>query len=323
MSDKFVYAVARIRANELSLLSEFDINRLLACDSYDDCLNVLRDKGWGDDVSENENYHALLASEEAKLWKLIFELVPDKSLFNVILLPIDFHNLKAAIKGYITGALSDDLFLAGGSLDSNFLIRCVENNSFSDLPKHMSEAAKLACEKLLHTGDGQLCDNIIDRALLQVIKNEGNISKNKFIKDYAEFYVASSNLKIAIRSQYLNKNLDFLKSMLVNCDTLDVEKLAKAAISGIESLCDYLAFSPYSDAIPFIQVSLQKFEFWRDNKIIEMIQAEKFDSFSIAPIISYILARQNEFMTVRIILSGKLHHIDNDLLKERLRLMYA
>lgn len=323
MREQFIYAVARIRAKELSLLSAQDVSRLMSCETFEECINILRDKGWGSETVDVADYQALLKIEEAKLWQLISELVPDKSLFNVVLLPTDFHNLKAAVKGYITESLSENLFIPGGNADISHLTRCIEERNFSDLPAYMAESAKLAFEKLLHTGDGQLCDNIIDKALLEAIIGEGNRSKSALIRDYAEFYVASSNIKITVRSLILKKNMNFLNSILVKCDSIDVQKLAAATSGGIDGLCEYLEFTPYSDAVPFIKESLQKFEFWRDNKIIELIKSEEYNSFSIGPIIAYILARQNEFKVVRIILSGKLHRIENDLIKERLRMMYA
>lgn len=324
MREQFIYAVARIRAKELSLFSAQDVSRLMSCETFEECVNILRDKGWGSETADDvDDYQALLKSEESKLWRLISELVPDKSLFNVVLLPTDFHNLKAAVKGCVMNSLSEDLFIPGGNVDIPHLTQCVEERNFSELPTYMVEPAKLAFEKLLHTGDGQLCDNIIDRALLEAIKIEGNHSKIALIKDYAEFFVASSNIKMAIRSLALNKNIIFLNSMLVKCDSLDIQKLASVTAAGIDGLCEYLEFTPYADAVPFIKDSLQRFEFWCDNKIIELIQAEKYNSFSIGPIVAYILARKNEFKVVRIILSGKLHRIENDLIKERLRMMYA
>ena len=324
MREQFTYAVARIRAKELSLLSEQDVNRLLACETYAECLNVLRDKGWGSEfLTDEDNYQAMLAAEDAKLWQLVAELVPERKLFNVLLLPVDFHNLKAAIKGYITKSLSDGLFLPGGTVDKDQLLKCVEAQQFGDLPSSMAAAARSAFEKLLHTSDGQLCDNILDKALLQAIKSEGKASKSELIRAYSEFFVASANIKIAIRSQLLGKNRDFLKALLVECASLDVEKLAVAATSGMDALCEYLEFTTYADSVPFIRESLQKFELWRDNKIIELIRAERANSFSIGPIFAYILARQNEIKVARIILSGKLNRIENDLIKERLRMMYA
>lgn len=323
MSEQYTYAVARIRAKELSLLSEQDINRLMSCENYENCLSILRDKGWGDEATDFNNYETILNLEEKKVWQLMSELVTNKDIFNIILLPIDFHNLKAAIKGYITESLSEDLFIHGGTVESSYLTQCIKDGEFSKLPTYMVEPAKEAFDRLLHTSDGQLCDNIIDKALLEVINIEGQKTKVKLIRDYSELYVASADIKIAIRSQIMKKNIEFLKSMLVKCGSLDIEKLAMAAIDGHESLCNYLEMTPYADAITFINESLQRFELWCDNKIMELISREKYNSFSTGPIIAYVLARRNEIKVVRIILSGKIHRVENDLIKERLRMMYV
>ena len=50
MADKqYVYAVARIRSKELSLLSGAFLDQLTAAKDYDECIQLLMEKGWGDD----------------------------------------------------------------------------------------------------------------------------------------------------------------------------------------------------------------------------------------------------------------------------------
>ena len=50
MSDiDFTYAVARTRALEVHLFSASTIEQLLACTTYEECLDFLLEKGWGDD----------------------------------------------------------------------------------------------------------------------------------------------------------------------------------------------------------------------------------------------------------------------------------
>ncbi len=324
MKEQYTYAVARIRAKELSLLSGSDINRLMSCTSYEECLNVLRDKGWGADKDTFESdYQLFLKHEEDKIWNTVSELIKDKSVFNVLFYQIDYHNLKAAIKGYITNSISEDLFSLGGTVEPSFILSCVKNDNFKDLPSHMILPAQEALEKLLHTGDGQLCDIIIDKALLETIKKAGEKSESSLIRKYTELYIASTDIKIAIRSQMMNKSKDFLKTALANCDTLDIDRLTIAAVKGFNDICKYLETTKYSDSVPFIKESVQSFDFWRDNKVIELIKDEKYNSFSVGPIIAYVLARENEIKVVRIILSGKLHHIDDNLIKERLRMMYV
>lgn len=47
MAENYIYAVARIRSRELSLLNESVISQLTACPGEEECLRILSEKGWG------------------------------------------------------------------------------------------------------------------------------------------------------------------------------------------------------------------------------------------------------------------------------------
>lgn len=66
MSDTtYTYAVAQIRALELSLLSAADIEQLVACKSQAQCLQLLAEKGWGGSEIPQEP-EAILQARTAK-----------------------------------------------------------------------------------------------------------------------------------------------------------------------------------------------------------------------------------------------------------------
>ena len=56
---------------------------------------------------------------------------------------------------------------------------------------------------------------------------------------------------------------------------------------------------------------------------MELIRPQKSNYFGIEPIAAYLLARENEIKTVRIILCGKRSGIDDGVIRERLRDMYV
>ena len=91
----------------------------------------------------------------------------------------------------------------------------------------------------------------------------------------------------------------------------------------MDGVCSYLEKIGYSQAVSALKISKSVFECWCDNKIVENIKSQKYDSFSIGPIIAYVIARENEIKTVKIILSGKINGFDNEFIKERVRVMYA
>ena len=65
------------------------------------------------------------------------------------------------------------------------------------------------------------------------------------------------------------------------------------------------------------------FEKWCDDQIIEKIKPELYHAFTIGPLAAYVLGRENEIKTVRIIISGKLNDLPEKAVSERIREMYA
>ena len=72
---------------------------------------------------------------------------------------------------------------------------------------------------------------MIDRAALEAILEAGNRSKAAIIRDYAESTVAVANIKIAVRCCKTGKSLEFMKRAMAPCKTLNVERLAHAALA--------------------------------------------------------------------------------------------
>ncbi|MCI1965371.1 MAG: V-type ATPase subunit [Oscillospiraceae bacterium] len=316
----YVYAVARIRSKELSLFGEQTLEQLMACKTYQDCLRVLSDKGW--DVSSG-SAGEILSAEREKTWKLARELVGDLSVFDVFLYANDYHNLKAAVKEVCMSANTPHIYFESGTVDPKLILKAVKEQDFTQLPEPMRDAAQRACKVLLQNHDGQMCDVIIDHAALKAILQAGAESDNEVMQKYAELTVAAANIRIAVRSARTGKTLEFLVSALVPCATLDVKKLARAAVSGVDSITDYLAMTPYAGAVSAVQKSVSAFERWCDNLLIEQIRPQKYNPFTIAPIAAYLLARENEIKTVRIILSGKLNRLSDESVRERLRETYV
>ena len=203
------------------------------------------------------------------------------------------------------------------------MLEIVREKDFGKLPHNMQAAAEEAYETLLHTRDGQLCDVIIDRAALEAVYEAGQQAKDDIIRDYAESTVGVADIKIAVRSQKTAKTLEFMKRAMAECESINVDQLAKAALAGMDAIRDYLSGTAYAEGAEALAESPSAFERWCDNRIIQTISPQKYNAFTIGPVIAYVIARQNEIKTVRIILSGKLNDLPDDSIRERVREMYV
>ncbi len=319
--NQYLYAVARIRTKENSLLDKSDLEQLMNCKNETACLRLLTDKGWG--KSGEENADQILNEEREKTWSLIAELVEDMSVFNTLLYGNDFHNLKAAIKQVYMNEDRDDIYIHHGTVNPELIIQAVKEHNFSVLPENMSTCAEEAYQVMMHTGDSGLCDVIIDKAALETILRKGKETKNDLFEIYAQLKVVVADINIAIRSCKTRKSREFMERAIASCDGLNKSELIEAAQNGVEAIYEYLSTTTYAEAVAAIKESSSAFERWSDNLIIRHIRPQLSNPFTISPLAAYILARENEIKTVRIILSGKRNDISDHSIRERLREMYV
>lgn len=319
---QYTYAVARIRALEVSLFSASTIEQLIACKDDEAALRFLVEHGWGGaDVPMEAD--AILSREREKIWETIREMHVDMDVFDVLSYSNWFHNLKAAVKEVCTGKSGANIYYEGTPISGEEMVRIVKEKDFQALPQNMQKAAEEAVETLLHSGDGQLCDVIIDRATMEAILEAGKASKDEIIRDYAESTVAVANIKIAVRASKTAKSLEFMRRAMTPCGSLNVEALAHAALAGMDSIIEYLSGNGYAEAAEALKDSPSAFERWCDNRIIQTIKPQKTNPFSVGPLVAYVIARENEIKTVRIILTCKQNGLSEDSIRERVREMYV
>ena len=277
---EYTYAVARIRAQEGSLLTQSVIEQLMACQNETQCLQLLSEKGWGDPADAHDPVK-MLQREEEKIWEVISDIAPDLSVFDVMSYTKVFHNVKAAIKVVCTGTEDRNVFYNDCSIPGAQMLEIVKNKEFGRLPE------------------------------------------DAIIREYAEATVAIADIKIAVRAQKTGKSQEFLKRALAPCDTVQVELLAKAAANGMDAIRDYLLTTAYAGGAEALAESPSAFERWCDNRMIETMRPQKYQAFSVGPLVAYIVARENEIKTVRIILTGKQNQFPEEAIRERIREMYG
>ena len=252
-------------------------------------------------------------AQRDQTWEQLRELVEDMSVFDVFLYANDYHNLKAAIKENYAPSHGADIYSSNGTIDPAVFRQAADEHDFSVLPAGMRDAAEEAMSVLRETGDGQLCDIIIDKAALNAILQAGKASGDPLLAFYAEHTVATANIKTAVRCQKTGKSLDFIRRALAECDTLDVSLLAQTAVESFEAMIEYLGRTCYSEAAEALTQSASAFERWCDNRLIEKIRPQKYETSTIGPLAAWLLARENEIKTVRILLSGKRNGLSDDV----------
>lgn len=314
---EYTFSVARVRAKEAALLSAQDMEQLIAADTYEDALRILRDKGYSEDGNGS-----VTARAETELWEFLGEIA-DGELIKLLRLPVDYHNIKASVKASYSNITSDGLLLDNGNLDKELIDSAVRNRNFDDLPEYYGSNAQKVTELILRTHDGQRCDMSLDKALLAATEASAEKIGDSFIIKYSKMNTDLANLKSALRCALTDKNESFIYHAVYKGGTLNRVGLIEAAANGLDSLYSFVEGTAYSEGVTEMKKSTSAFEKWCDDKLMSLMDEARYESFSAAPVMAYAYAKKAEIAAVRLILSAKKNKLDKEILRERVRRLYV
>ncbi len=319
---KYAYAVACVRAKEPELLTKSFIERLADASSFDDTKKILIDRGFLQ-FQKNSDISAALSDYMSEVWDFLFDITPDKDALQFLIIKNDFHNLKALIKGYISGDDGRKYCISPCVLDIDNLYDAIVKKDFENLPYWLEDVAKKAYEILTSTMDGQIFDMYVDLSSLKVMKKFSVLAKCNLAKDITELFVALTNIKISVRLAGTTKGNSFLDNAFCPCDTLDISELKKAVIKGRNDILSYIQTTKYGEICDSISKSVTDFEIQCDNMFIELLDSARYISVGPEPLICYYYAKELEWKMLRIVISGKYIGIPAQAIRERICELYV
>ncbi|MBN1405747.1 MAG: V-type ATPase subunit [Candidatus Omnitrophica bacterium] len=169
--------------------------------------------------------------------------------------------------------------------------------------------------------------DITDSALWRLFY--GQWSQNMFLNNYIKTAIDLENIKVFFRVKMTRRDKNFLKKHLLENgrintkDILDLfdrpaEEIVIKAAGGFYESITTQAREEYAQ-----NHSISGAEKACDNVLIEYIKQAKYFHFGVEPLVSYILARENEIKNLRIILIGKINGFEENRIRALLRKSYV
>ena len=320
----YAYAVSGAHVYEKNFFRKSDMDKLLAAPSYEAVVAILQERGWTM-PEDTRDSGKILDLELSRAWAWVQLSAPDPSIFRVLILRNDFHNLKAGIKCLLSDFDVDAQFCKPASIDPSVMKEAIENHAFNQLPAPFAELGQEVYDLLVRTGDGQMADILIDRKCLDEITKEAAASGVDLLKEEMEIYTATCNIKTAFRAIKTGKDGAFLeKALSTGNKTISREKLI--ACAGAEKKMDelyaYLATTSYSSGTKYLSSSPAEFEKWVDDQMLSLLLPTKYSPLGPEPLIGFYLGKEAEIRNIRIILAAKQNNLPLDVVAGRLRRLY-
>lgn len=325
-------SVVTIRVLEKKLFTQSKLNRMIDVETPDEVFKMLGETEYFQsmsDISDLQEYELILKRETERVFNLVRELSNDARIVDVLSLKYDYHNLKVLFKSKFLNTDMSNLLMNAGILNADKLKIKFDLKNYFDLSDEFVSAIKEVEKNFGETNNPQMIDIIIDKYYYKHLSRMAKEIDVKLINDYVSSIIDFQNIITLFRVKKQNKDITFLekviydggnisKSKIVESlnDTTDTilskfkrENISSYLVSGIES---YTESNKLSD--------LEKN---RDNFLLNLTEDSKYVLFGPEPLFTYLLVKENEINSIRVIMVGKLNNIDTKEIRERLRDTYA
>lgn len=329
---RYTYAVARINALSVGLLDREFASRLLAAEP-EDIPGMLSETAMADsfdDVGRELDVEKGLRKELVKVYALLESICPDKDAIRLFRHRHDFHNLKVMLKSKIRGVSHDAFLIDLCGCDVDELAAAVAEDNYRFVPEHLANAALESIAECRETGALAAIGYTCDRLMWQYIIREARRTRNKIAIELFREYVNLANLKSFFRFSEFSNDPDVFKRHYIPEGDYSLEFFLHYMNQELGLFLDHLTKTRYEHDI--IAQGLRKWpedkSFWRleqasDNFLLHQFHQMRHHSFSIAPLIYYLLRKIAETRLIRTVLRCKLIGMPRDLIEQRLRYIYV
>lgn len=325
MKDGLIFANARAKGKESGLLSKERLQRMTEAKSLTDAMRVLLEINYaGGLIPDGEDFYALLEEEQRLVTAFVKETAPKNVGFECFFLRNDYHNIKVLFKAKY--AQIDDpsgMILPDGNYTFSYLKERFDVNKLDFSPQIADACEKI--DKAFESGNGtpRLIDVVLDKALYSEINSMLGKNADKYVKQYFEAFIDSTNVASFLRTAKIGAGINFFKEGFLEGGRIafkDFEECGgdKAKLSRILS-GSYLKefYDKVSDG------DMAGYETAQDNFLLSIFSVNKTDMFSIAPILGYYLAKLNEIKVIRVVLVCIKNKVPVEQMRKRVRELYA
>lgn len=324
----YLYLTAYIHSLENRLLTRERTERMLEANTVAEAAKVLGECGYPELTELTPAaIDQVLAAARAELYSQLRGLVPDPGVLDVFSLKYDYHNAKVLIKAEAMHTDPQPLMIDAGRWPVVHLREGYAQQDLGHTSTIYAQAVAKARETLSHTGDPQAADLVLDRACYEELAQVAQAVHSAFLSRYVELLVDAANLRSAVRTLRIGRGPMFLKQVLLPGGSISVDALTQA-LNNTETLPRLYAGTALAPAAEIAGEviaggPLARFERLCDDAVMHEMAGARRKALGEEPVIGYLYAKDAEFTTIRIILTGRLAGLATDTIRERLRECYA
>lgn len=323
--DSVIYAVARVRSAEKGLIGRQAMRRIADTAGAEEAVRLLLDAGYGrmpDATAADAD--KLIGNEIKAASELVREVTTKPEVTDVFLMRADVHNLKLLIKRRLTGSAETAGLMAGGLYGTDDLRAMVEKRDYAALPEWLKDTLEGLEVSFYTKVDPVKVSTALDSAYIERAKAQGDRFLTRYFAATADF----DNLLALMRLRKVSAEQEKLNAVLLPGGEIAKSEFVRALglpEDGIKNIIAGEAKDALNAGLAAVLRTgrITELEKARDNYLMGLAKEGKNENETLAPVIGYLLAREQEARDVRLILTLKRNSLPDGMIDERMRELYG
>jgi V/A-type H+/Na+-transporting ATPase subunit C len=217
--------------------------------------------------------------------------------------------LWPSVHGPVTLEQIKPLLKIPSLVDPAKLFDALREQKPGNMPGYLAQTAATAARLYQQTYDIAEIDIAIDQSMVRWQNGIADSAESPFFREYLQLRVDLVNLGLALRTRQLNSGVDYLLHILLPGGTLTRAALAafySEPAAGLTALLGQTRLEPLIEAAGRFGeggAAISRFSQAADNLLVQFIRRTRFTLRGPEVLIGYLVAREMETKTLRIILT--------------------
>ena len=332
IDNRYLYAVGRTKVKETRLLTRSKVERFLEAKDAEELVKALGETDYAEGVQQMHSahdYESFLRAESEKNLQYLSEVCPEKEVPYLFRLHYDVHNIKVLIKSTLTGEDQEHLLIGLGNIPVKQLKEQIKDKVYYEMPQPLIEALQHIHNLIHEELDAQKVDVILDKGYYRAVFHLISHIRNPFLKTFYQSKVDLINIKSFLRIRTMGYGKDFLAGTLLEQGKIGIDFYERHFESPLDLFQNELILTDYgkymAEGIEHYHQTgrLSLYEKLQDNYQMALFRTTGTVAFGLETIVGYLFAREAELNLLRILFIGKLNHLSEEQIRERMRDLYV
>jgi V/A-type H+-transporting ATPase subunit C len=323
---RYTFQTAQVRAFEMQMLSRATLLDMANASSFQQAVDLLSGSEYalpagGRNFAEVAD---VLRQQRTAVRQLFSELMLDRPITELLRTRDDFANLRLAVRRAMTEKPIGTDYSGDGNVPAELIEQIFsEEDEFSKpvFPDYVQEAVERAVLAYYQNKDVRQIDHAIDQCQAEYNIKRARRLRSIFLLGLFKIQIDLTNIRTMLRLKFTESEE---RNVFLRGGFIELERFTHGLELGYEALGPLFFVTPYHRIVDTgagyltSNKSFLKVEQQCEEHLTGFLKSTVQITAGRQPIIAYLLMKENEIRTARLILTAKKNNLDTKLILDRI-----